>query len=321
MICRVSFGISRPLSWIRTATCGSFGAAATVGRILGLDRDGLTNALGVVYSQTAGNAQGLLEGRLVKRMQPGFAAQAGVTSAFLARAGITGSHRFLQGQYGFYALYERGEYDPGPVLEGLGEDYAIMDLSLKPYPCCRMAHAAIDAALRLRGVIGDAFGDIEGIEVTASRMVTEMVGKPFVIGADPQVDAQFSIPYTVSAALLRGDVFLQDFEREEIMDGKVKALAGRVRVTVDPALPAKDIVHCRMAVQMKDGQVHETEIHAPLGNPANPLDMARCKEKFVKCLAHSRLGFDDERAAGLLSTIENLEEVRDVGRLTSLMIR
>ena len=319
MICRVSLGIRRPLSWIRTSTCGSFGAAVTAGKILGLDRERLTNALGVAYSQTSGNAQGLIEGRLVKRMQPGFAAQAGVTSAFLARAGITGSHAFLEGQYGFYNLYERGEYDPGPVVEHLGEHYTILDLSLKPYPCCRMTHASIDAALQLRTVIGTSVQDIEEIRVIASKMVTEMVGKTFVIGTDPQVDAQFSIPYTVSAAILYGDVFLKDFEVAAIMDEEVRALAERVNVTSDPDLPDKDILHARMTIRMKNGQNHEASVNAPLGNPSRPLTMERCKEKFRKCLAQSKVDFDDGSTNELLSMIEDLEQVQDVRLLTALM--
>jgi 2-methylcitrate dehydratase PrpD len=319
MICRVSLGIQRPLSWIRTSTCGSFGAAVTAGKLLGLDRERLTNALGVVYSQTSGNAQGLIEGRLVKRMQPGFAAQAGVTSAFLSRAGITGSHNFLQGRYGFYNLYERGEYDPDPVIDGLGEHYTILDLSLKPYPCCRMTHASIDATLQLRDVIGGSDIDVEEIQVTASKMVTEMVGKPFVIGTDPQVDAQFSIPYTVSAALLNGDVFLKDFEVAAIMDERMNALAERVKVTSDPNLPDKDILHAKMTIRMKSGQSHEASVNAPLGNPARPLTMAHCKEKFRKCLAQSKVDFDDGRTNELLSMIEELEQVKDVSLLSKLM--
>ena len=81
--------------------------------------------------------------------RPGFAASAGVTSAYLARAGITGSRAFLQGRYGFYNLYEGGEYDAAPVIKDLGIHFALLDLSVKPYPCCRMTHSAIDAALDL----------------------------------------------------------------------------------------------------------------------------------------------------------------------------
>ena len=319
VICRLSLGIQRPLSWIRTATCGAFGAAATAGKLLGLDLDRMTNALGVAYSQTSGNAQGLLEGRLVKRMQPGFAAQAGVLSAFLAKAGITGSRQFLQGPYGFYHLYEQGEFDPEPVVDGLGRHYTIMDLSLKPYPCCRMTHATIDAALEQGKVVGFSSGDIEEIEVRVSKMVTEMVGKAFTIGTNPQVDAQFSIPYTVSAALIRGDIFLHDFETAQIMDDQVKALAERVKVFPDPTLPDKDITHTKMLVKMKSGKRYEMAVEAPLGNPANPMDISHCKEKFEKCLAFSGVGLDPDKVNHLLSLIEHLEEVQDVGLITSLM--
>ena len=319
VICRLSLGIRRPLSWIRTATCGSFGAAAAAGKILGLDRDGLSHTLGVVYSQTSGNAQGLLEGRLIKRMQPGFAARAGVMSAFLAKSGITGSHHFLEGTHGFYNLYERGEYDPGPVLNGLGDHYTILDLSLKPYPCCRMTHASIDAALQLRDLINETPSEVEEITVTVSKMVTEMVGKPFVIGTDPQVDAQFSIPYTVSTALLQGDVFLEDFETDRILKGRAKQLSERVKVTADPALPEKDIIHAALTARMKNGEVHKAVVNAPLGNPANPLDMAQCQEKFAKCLTYSKMDYDDSRSKKLLSAIETLEDVRDVSVISSLM--
>lgn len=319
VINRISLAIRRPLSWIRSATCGSFGAAAAAGKILGLDRKQMANALGVVYSQTAGNAQGLLEGRLVKRMQPGFASQAGVTSAFLARAGITGSHDFLEGAYGFYNLYERGEYDPEPVLEGLGRHFTIMDLSLKPYPCCRMTHSSIDAALELGGQVGEQYEQIQAVEVRASSMVTEMVGKPFVMGDDPQVDAQFSIPYTVSAALVRRDIFLKDFELEAIKDERVNELAGKVKVRVDPELPAKDLMHAAMSVTMTDGRRFETRIDTPLGNPAKPMDLELSREKFNKCLDQSGVPLARTQMEELLAFIERLEEAPEIASLARLM--
>lgn len=319
MICRLSLGIRRPLSWIRTSTCGSFGSAVTAARILSLDRERLTNALGVAYSQTSGNAQALIEGRLVKRMQPGFAAQAGLTSAFLARAGITGSHDFLEGEYGFYNLYERGEYDPEPVVSRLAEHYPILDLSLKPYPCCRMTHASIDAALQLRGLIPRPTLDVREIRVAASKTVSEMVGKPFRIGTDPQVDAQFSIPYTVSAALIRGDVSLHDFQMDAIMDQTVRTLADRVKVLADPGLPDEDIIHSKMTIEMKDGQIHEASIDAPFGHPDRPLTIEHSRAKFRKCFEHSNIDFDGSQISELLSMIENLEQVDDVSRLSALM--
>lgn len=319
VVCRISLAISRPLSWIRTATCGSFGAAAAAGKILGLDRSGLFNALGVAYSQTSGNAQGLVESRLVKRMQPGFAASAGVTAAFLARAGITGSRRFLTGPYGFYSLYEAGDFEPQRVVEGLGDHQTICDLSIKPYPSCRMTHAAIDAALALRGEIPDPSA-IEKIHVSAASMVAEMVGKPFEIGPNPQVDAQFSIPYTVACALVRGGVFLDDLKEAAIVDSAVNALAARVRTTVDPDLAPKDILPAAMTVTLTDGRTLTHRTAVPLGNPQNPMDDAQVRDKFHRCLDQSGVTLPESAAPALLDRIQHLEDLPDIGELVRGMI-
>ncbi len=314
VVCRLSLGIHRPLSWIRTATCGSFGAAAAAGKVLGLDRDQLWNALGLVYAQTAGNAQGLLEGRLVKRLQPAFAASAGVTAAFLAARGVTGSRAFLSGPYGYYPLYEHGQVDGAAVLDGLGSHMTITDLSIKPYPCCRMTHSAIDAALAVHERVPDS-GTVEAVEVQVSSMVAEMVGKPLRLGPNPQVDAQFSIPYTVACALLQGDVFLGDFETQAIRRPPVQDLAAKVRVTVDPNLAAKDILPARLRVLRKGAAALEARIAAPLGNPARPVSDAQCRRKFDKCVAYSGYPLGAEERAQLLASIENLENLTSAAEL------
>jgi len=320
IICRISMGIRRPLSWIRTATCGSFGAAAACARLLALDREGIYNALGIVYSQTSGNAQGLIEGRLIKRMQPAFASQSGLISAFLARCGITGSRNFLEGTYGFYNLYEREDYDPNAVVSKLGEHFCIEDLSIKPYPSCRMTHASIDAALQMRKRAGDALDDVYKVNVVVSQMVADMVGKPFVPGTNPQVDAQFSIPYTVASALLRGQVLLKDFEEKAIKDERTLGLAGKVKVAVDPALSERDILPSKITVELKGGRSYQSSVSSPLGSPSNRMGMKRCKEKFRNCLAYRGLDPDGEKPQALLSRLEDLENMRDIGEILSLTV-
>jgi 2-methylcitrate dehydratase PrpD len=252
-------------------------------------------------------------------MQPGFAAQAGVEAAYLARAGISGSREFLEGPYGFYNLYERGAYDPGPVQQGLGRGFLISQLSIKPYPCCRMTHSSIDAALALHPQVAGRQQKIQRVEVRASSMVTEMVGKAFVLGDDPQVDAQFSIPYTVSAALLRGDVFLGDFEPAAIQDPAARELARKVAVTSDPGLAPKDILPAAMAITLPDGERLSAEVRAPLGNPARPMSRAQCREKFNKCLAYSGLPRERAWVEEVLTFIENLERAPDAAHLAPLI--
>jgi len=318
VICRISLAIDRPLSWIRTATCGCFGAAAAAAKILGLDREQIANALGIVYGQTSGNAQGLIEGRLIKRMQPGFSASAGVLSAFLAEKGITGSRRFLTGPYGYYQLYEQGAFDPAAVTDGLGTHQSIVDLSIKPYPACRMTHASIDAALSLKDRLGPAT-EIERVDVSVCSMATEMVGKPFKPGTNPQVDAQFSIPYTVACALIRGDVFLQDFETEAISDAEIADLAKRVYVETDPNLSAKNILQSNMTVTRKNGTRVSEQVPVPLGNPGNPMDKDQCRQKFSKCLAYSGYPLSDKAREDLFMKIDHLDSVTDINEIIRIM--
>ena len=47
------------------------------------------------------------------------------------------------------------------LTEGLGTTWEILNMDMKPYPCCRSAHAGIDGALSLRkAILGEdaAFG-------------------------------------------------------------------------------------------------------------------------------------------------------------------
>jgi len=318
MVCRLGLSTKRPLSWIRTATCGAFGAAVAAGKVMGLNRERLSHALGIVYSQTAGNAQCLVDGGLVKRMQPAFSAKSGVLSAFLAQKGITGARHFLEGQYGFFNLYESGDYDRERLLENLGKGYGGMGLSIKPYPSCRMTHASIDAALAGKNDHKIDAGSIEEIVVHVSKMAREMVGQPFKIRENPQVDAQFSIPYTVAAAFLRGDVRLEDFEHGSIGNDSVLDLAKKVRVIADPALPARDMDRARVIVQTRSG-TYEMTTTTMKGSPGNPLSNEECIGKFLKCVDYGRLDGLKKKAPSIIERVLHLEALGNIEGLTTLL--
>jgi 2-methylcitrate dehydratase PrpD len=319
LVCRLGLATKKPLSWIRTSTCGSFGAAATAAKILGFDYEKVLRTLGIVYSQTSGNAQCLVDGGLVKRMQPGFSAKAGVLSALLAKKGITGARGVFEGPYGFFNLYEGGDYDRGRILTGLGKQYEGMKLSVKPYPSCRMTHASIDAALAIRKEKGLEPSDIEEIVVYVSKMVYDLVGSPFTIRKSPQVDAQFSIPYTVATGLIRGDVFLKDFEEVFIRDLKVLKLAGKVKVVMDPTLPERDMGVATFMVKTKQG-LYEKKVNKVKGSPSNPMSMDECIEKFKKCLAYSQKPISQTKADEILNKLVNFERIKDVRDLMNLFV-
>ncbi|MBW2076584.1 MAG: MmgE/PrpD family protein, partial [Deltaproteobacteria bacterium] len=318
--CRIASAITTPLSWIRTATCGSFGAAAAAAKILGAEKEVLAS-LGIVYSQTAGNAQCLVDGGLVKRMQPGFSARSGVLSAVLASRGVTGATNIFDGEYGFYNLYERGKVMVERATENLGSHFGVMDLSIKPYPCCRMTHAAIDAALELSGLhVIDPEG-IEGVEVSVSKMVSDMVGAPFKIRDNPQVDAQFSIPYTVAVALRNGRVLLSDFTSDTIRGATpIQGLARKIKVSVNPELADNDIASVRIAITMVNGQTVTHTLDTLKGSPSKPLSFDECAAKFKNCLEYSERSELIKNSDRIVDFIFNLEKKGEAGEIFDYLL-
>jgi 2-methylcitrate dehydratase PrpD len=314
--CRVASAITTPLSWIRTATCGSFGAASAAAKILHATEREVLATLGVVYSQTAGNAQCLVDGGLVKRMQPGFSARSGVLSAALASKGITGATNIFEGEYGFYTLYEKGKVIAERATENLGDHFGVMDLSIKPYPCCRMTHASIDAALELTGSHGIDPEGIEEVRVSVSKMVSDMVGAPFRMRDNPQVDAQFSIPYTVAVALCNGSVVLSDFTSETIKGTTpVLELARRIKVSVDPELADNDISSLRIAITMVNGQTVTHTLDTLKGSPQKPLSFDECAVKFKNCLEYSEKSELIENSDRIVDFIFHLEKKGEVSEI------
>jgi 2-methylcitrate dehydratase PrpD len=67
-----------------------------------------------------GTQQPAVERCLAKRMQPAWAAHAGILAGLLAGSGISGPSESLEGEYGLYRMFERG--DPTTIIQELGHD-------------------------------------------------------------------------------------------------------------------------------------------------------------------------------------------------------
>ena len=153
-ICRLSLVVPKAVhkaGFHPTAVFGAMAAAAGVGAALRLDRQQLTNALGIAGSMASGIIEYLADGSWTKRMHPGWAAQSGLRAALLARAGFTGPRTVFEGTHGlFNAFAHTREGNCGALLDGFGERWLTETLAFKPYPCGTMVQPYIDCARRLR---------------------------------------------------------------------------------------------------------------------------------------------------------------------------
>lgn len=305
--------------FLPTGTCGAFGAAAAAARLLGLDEEGMTNALGIAgYLAPISMAEVLMGGFTAKILQGGQGALAGVVSAYLARAGVSGPPYVLEGSElkgGFTQITVRGEPNLEKITEGLGERYTITDMYLKPYSACRHTHGAIQAVLEILGDGDVQAGEVDKVEVFTYAMAVVAVGKG--LGDNESfVSAQFSIPYVVAAALLDRELGPRQLTAERRADPALRELMSRVEVKLDEELqkvyPEKTA--SRVELVLRDGTRLVRQVDIPKGDPRDPMEEEDVKEKLLR-FAGSR---DRGRLEELCGTIRRMEEVADIGRLVEL---
>ena len=265
--------------WHTTGTCGVFGAAAAVGKLLRLTKEQLISALGTAGTQASGLWEFLVDGVMSKQLHPAKAAADGLLSALLAEKGFTGATRIFEGEKGFCGATSE-KPDLTQLTEGLGDgSYQILENSFKAHAACYHIHSTIDAVLSIKGQYHLKLNEIKKIHVRLYSAAVELLEK--VEPANPYA-AKFSIPYCVAAALLQGRVDLDDFNEEALKDSTMRHLMSTVELKRDPEL---DRVYPEkwpavVAVETVTGRWLETRVDYPKGDPKNPMSREELIEKF-----------------------------------------
>ena len=304
-----------------TALCGVFGAAAAAGVAMGLERDALVRAFGIAGTQACGLTEWRADGSWIKRLHPGRAASSGVLAARLAREGFTGPATIFEGANGFINAFSYGEkIDIEALTRDLGEDWRALGTAIKPYPCCRFEHGAIDLAIEAHrsGLVPGRMSDV-AVRIYRTDVLS--------YHAEPRnaVDAQFNVPYGVAVALLRGKVSLADFTEQAIRDERVLELTRRIAVTEDAEYSARyPQEYCvELTIRLDDGTERRFFSDCPSGDPEAPqyradprLLHAEAERKSAALLTECGFG---ERAAALASGCAGLAEALDLRPLAAVL--
>ncbi len=310
----------RVSGWVYSCIFGYFGAAAAAGKILSLDKDRMVNAFGIAYSQTAGSFQSIADAVLTKRAQLGFAARAGVFSALLAERGITGPWNCIEGEYGIYNNYIKGEYDPIPVISDLGKRFEVEDIGFKAYPSCGYTHGPIFSTLTLMKENGIKPDDILEINVSTGKNAGDLF-KPLERKRRPPgvPDAQFSIPYTVGVAVIKGSVGIGDFTPEAIKDPRVLEVAQKVNPIIMPELTRREVDPSIVEIRTKDDKRFSRRMDNRKGTPENPMSPEEFADKFRDCMAHGRKPILKQKTEKIMKLLNNLEDIDDVGKVIRML--
>ncbi len=293
-----------------TGTAGTLAAAAAVGHLLKLTPEEMLNAFGSAGTQAAGLWEFLRDAADSKPLHTAKAAANGLMSAYLAKDGLTGARRILEGPQGM-GKGMSSDADPVRLVDRLGERWTLAETSFKFHSSCRHTHPAADALLKAMQDNGLKAADIAAVETRVHQGAIDVLGP--VVAPVTVHQAKFSMGTTLGLIAVYGKAgmveFEQHFARPEIVDFR-----NRVAMVLDPevdkAYPARWIGKAK--VTTKDGRTIESRVDEPKGDPGNTLSRGEIEAK-VGGLARFSAAATPAEIEALIPRLWNLAQANDVG--------
>jgi 2-methylcitrate dehydratase len=305
-----SLGWDQPLYGVMAAALGA-------GRLLGLDRKAMGDALALALVPNMPLLQtrrGELSGW--KGCAAANACRNGIFAALLARDGFDGPTAAFEGRFGLCDAVGRFDW---PRFGGEGAAHRLPRCHMKRYPLCYHGQGAVQLASALR--VEAAGREPAEIHVEVYRTaVEEMANDATRWAPRSRETADHSLPYVTALGLLDGDVTPASFGPERLRDERLARLMAVTRVTEDPALTAKypACAPARVSLRFADGGRLTRACDLPAGHARSPLSDAEVEAKFRGLFS----GYGSPRQCDrVLAALWAFEQVADTGEVIALLRR
>lgn len=290
--------------WHITGSTGTLGAAAACARLLSLDVEKTTMALGIAASQPVGLREQF--GTMTKPFHPGGAARAGLMSALLAKEGFTASPKAIEAPRGFAQVVST-KFDWNEITEELGKRFEISFNAYKPFACGIVIHPSIDASVQLKeqGVTAD---NLERLDLRVHSLVLELTGKK-----EPKdgLEGKFSVYHGCAAGLIFGRASEDEYEDAIVNREDVVATRRKVKATVDDSI---DEAAVEATATLKDGRTIHVRVDHAIGSLQRPMTDQDLMDKFS---AMSIPVIGEEKTRNLIALCWKLSDATDVHSLVA----
>jgi 2-methylcitrate dehydratase len=291
-------------------TYQAFSTAAGAAKVFGLGPEQMANALALAVVPNAAFWQTRV-GRLSnwKGCAAGNAGRNGVFAALLAKRGLTGPDEAFAGTNGFLNQVAGGSSIELKGFGGEGRIFKLQEAKLKYYPSDYETQCAVHPALELRRELGGKVDDIEKIIVDTYRLAIAVAADtPDKWNPKTRETADHSLPYILSVAFTKGNVWLDDFTPERINDPLLRSLMPKIEVREKEeytrAFP--DSHYFRIEVITRSGQHLVRETRYAKGHSKNPMSDAEIEDKFRRLAAPL---LKPAQISNILERLWHLEEV------------
>ncbi len=304
---------ARRMGYMVLSLAGSIGCAAAAARLLRLDAERTAHALSLAASQASG--LGYQTGTMAHIVEMGFSARNGLTAALLARDGLTGQLDILEAPRGFFELITAGKVErPEQIVEDWGRPFRIMEIGIKEFPCCYHLQRIIEATLDLRRTEAIEADDIEAVDVEVNAFF------PTVVQHDTprnEIEAQFSLPHAVAAAMLSDTVLPESFSCGNIENEAFRAFRSKVRKQVRQEWGWSPTGWTpRITYRLRDGRVIVRQPEHSRGQPPELFSFDDCIAKYRGCV-EARIS--EQAIVGSIELVRRLEDCRDLSSLVQMV--
>mgnify|MGYP003975527009 FL=1 len=290
-----------------TATVGSFGAAAAVGRLLELDGEAMARAFGIAAAQAAGLKSQF--GTMCKPLHAGKAAGNGLLAARLAKRGFTSRPDMLEVSQGF-ADSQSDDFNVDRATEMPKRGFHVRENLFKFHAACYMTHSTIEI---LRDLRDEAQIDPDQIDHVDLSVFSGSLAVCNIQEPDTGLEVKFSLRHTAAFALAGQDTAnIESYSDVNAQAPNLVALRRKVNVVGDGGPASLSTAK----ITLHDGQTFERSFD--VGVPAEDVAAQGLKiDGKFRSLVVPLLG--EAKAEALLADLHDLENLDNAGRLLSHM--
>jgi 2-methylcitrate dehydratase PrpD len=290
----------RKCGWHLTGTLGTFAAAAATGRLLGLNAEQMTWALGIGGTQAAGMQQN--RGTSCKSFHAGRAASNGLLAALLAKRGFDSSGEIIEGKRGFARIYS-DTARPDLVLEGIGTSWEISRNG-----CGVLLHAAIDAVIKASRESGIEPSQVDAIELKVHPNAVLITG---LVEPKTGLQSKFSISHTAAVAFIDRAAGITQYSDKRALAPDVSALRQKVSVSADETFGEDQA----WATVRSGDRSFEARVEHATGTVDNPMSDKDIEAKF---LGNAVPTVGSERARAICERVWQVDRLADVREIINL---
>lgn len=302
------------------------GGAAGAAKIMKLDREKLSNAVGLAAHFTPfPQAKWRQTPRMwmAKYVSSGWASMAEVTAVLLAEMGYTADTTFLDGDLGFWRFFGSDKWDPNVLTEGVGREWKMLKtVTHKPYPCCGDFHVGLDCFIKIIEEHNLKPADIEKVKIQTNPVVTHPIHMTRDI--KDHIVAQFSMPYCVAAAA-NWVSFAEWQDPDRISDPGILKFMDKIHIEAHPQffeVQAKEPGSIMTTVEVvtknrtfrEEGKFARGFSNSELTKLPDEELIKKFKLNASKVLSKNKV----EKAATMLMNLEKVKNIREVVKQVTL---